>query len=50
MWENEFYKHPAPLALRTDNVDFNDLLFAHSSFYICHLMHDLGRINDKGKM
>jgi hypothetical protein len=31
MWENEFYKHPAPLALRTDNIDFNDLLFAHSS-------------------
>jgi rod shape-determining protein MreB and related proteins len=31
MWENEFYKHPAPLALRTDNVDSNDLLFAHSS-------------------
>jgi hypothetical protein len=25
MWENEFYKHPAPLALRTDNVDSNDL-------------------------
>jgi hypothetical protein len=31
MWENEFYKHPAPLALRTDNIDFNDLLFAYSS-------------------
>jgi hypothetical protein len=31
MWENEFYKHQAPLALRTDNIDFNDLLFAHSS-------------------
>jgi hypothetical protein len=29
MWENEFYKHPAPLALRTDNIDSNDLLFAH---------------------
>jgi hypothetical protein len=34
MWENEFYKHPAPLALRTDNVDSNDLLFAHSSSLI----------------
>jgi hypothetical protein len=32
MWENEFYKHPAPLALRTDNIDFNDLLFARSSY------------------
>jgi hypothetical protein len=31
MWENEFYKHPAPLPLRTDKIDFNDLLFAHSS-------------------
>jgi hypothetical protein len=31
MWENEFYKHPAPLALRTDNVDSDDLLFANSS-------------------
>jgi hypothetical protein len=33
MWENEFYKHPAPLALRTDNVDSNDLLLAHPSFH-----------------
>jgi hypothetical protein len=32
MWENEFYKYPAPLALRTDDVDSNDLLFAQSSF------------------
>jgi hypothetical protein len=32
MWENEFYKHPAPLALRTDNVNFNDFLFAQSLF------------------
>jgi hypothetical protein len=24
----EFYKHPAPLALRTENDDSNDLLFA----------------------
>jgi hypothetical protein len=31
MWESEYYKHPAPLALRTDNVDSNDLLFGHSS-------------------
>jgi hypothetical protein len=31
MWDNEFYKHPAPLALRTDNVGSNDLLFSHSS-------------------
>jgi hypothetical protein len=31
MWENEFYKHPAPLALRTDNVDSDDLLFAQAS-------------------
>jgi hypothetical protein len=28
MWENEFYKHSAPLALRTDNVGSNDPLFA----------------------
>jgi hypothetical protein len=32
MWGNEFYIHPAPLALRTDDIDFNDLLFAHSSY------------------
>jgi hypothetical protein len=31
MWESEFYKHPAPLALRRDNVDSDDLLFAQSS-------------------
>jgi hypothetical protein len=31
VWEKEFYKHSAPLALRTDNVDSNDLLFARSS-------------------
>ena len=29
--KNEFYKHLAPLALRSDSVDSNDLLFAHSS-------------------
>jgi hypothetical protein len=31
MWMIEFYKHIAPLALRTDNLDSNDPLFAHSS-------------------
>jgi hypothetical protein len=30
MWVIEFYIHPAPLALRTDNVDSNDLIFAQS--------------------
>jgi hypothetical protein len=27
----EFYRHRAPLALRTDHVGSNDLLFSHSS-------------------
>jgi hypothetical protein len=26
----EYYKHPAVLALRSENVDSPDLLFAHS--------------------
>jgi hypothetical protein len=30
MWEIEFYKHPAPLALRTDNIDSNEF-YLHSS-------------------
>jgi hypothetical protein len=28
----EYYKHPAPLALRSADADSHDLLFAHSTF------------------
>jgi hypothetical protein len=31
IWIIEYYKHPAPLALRSENIDSHDLLFAHSS-------------------
>jgi UDP-3-O-[3-hydroxymyristoyl] glucosamine N-acyltransferase len=31
VWMIECYKYPAPLALRCEDIDSNDLLFAHSS-------------------
>jgi hypothetical protein len=31
IWMIEYYKRPAPLALKPDNADSSDLLFAHSS-------------------
>jgi len=33
----EYYKHPAHLTLRPESVDSKCLLFAHFSYYICHL-------------
>jgi hypothetical protein len=30
-WVIEYYKHPAPLALRSEDADSNDLLFAQPS-------------------
>jgi hypothetical protein len=30
MWEDEFYIHPAPPPLETENVDSNNLLYAHN--------------------
>jgi hypothetical protein len=30
-WLIEYYKHPAPLALRSDDADSNELLFAQPS-------------------
>jgi hypothetical protein len=30
-WVIEYYKHPAPLALRSKDADSNELLFAQSS-------------------
>jgi hypothetical protein len=30
-WVIKYYKHPAPMALRSDDVDSNDLLFAQPS-------------------
>jgi hypothetical protein len=32
IWMIECYKYSAPLALRSENIDSNDFLFAHSSF------------------
>jgi hypothetical protein len=34
MWENECYIYPAPLALRADNVDFNDLIICTRLRYL----------------
>jgi hypothetical protein len=31
VWMIECYKYSAPLALRCEDIDSNDLLFAHSS-------------------
>ncbi len=31
MLESKFYKYSAPLGLRTDNVDFDDFFYLHSS-------------------
>jgi hypothetical protein len=31
-WVNEYYNHPAPLALRSDDADSNGLLFEQPSF------------------
>jgi hypothetical protein len=38
-WVIEYYKHPAPLALRSDDADSNDLLFAQPSIIFVHLLH-----------
>jgi hypothetical protein len=36
VWMIECYKYSAPLALRCEDIDSNDLLFAHSStLYKC---------------
>ncbi len=32
--EDEFYNHPAPLAGRTDNVDFKDLFICRFFIYL----------------
>jgi hypothetical protein len=37
-WGIEYYKHPAPLALRSEDADSNELLFAQSSFIPQHLL------------
>jgi hypothetical protein len=34
VWMIECYKYSAPLALRCEDIDSNDLLFAHSSIII----------------
>jgi hypothetical protein len=31
MWVIECYIHPAPLALKTENIDSKNLLFAYAS-------------------
>jgi hypothetical protein len=37
VWMIECYKYSAPLALSSENLDYNDLLFAQSSYYMNEL-------------